>query len=932
MRTESLPSQAARTAWHARPLADVLAAWGSDPERGLSEAEAAERLGRFGPNRLPEGRPPSWWRIFFAQFQDFMVLLLLAATGVSLLLGETSDALVILAILLLNALLGTYQEARAERSLALLKALTAPQARVLRDGRERLVAAEQVVPGDLLLLEAGDRVGADARLVEAAALEADESMLTGESHPVAKRAADGLAVDVLPGERSNMVYQGTVLTRGRGRAVVVATGLATEMGAIAGLMSESGPAQTPLEERLDRLGRWIVAACLSVAAATTLLGIARGYAPYEMFLAGVGLAVAAIPEGLPAVVTITLAVGVQRMIRRNAVVRHLPAVETLGTATVICSDKTGTLTRNEMSVREVRWPGGSCLVEGVGYDPAPAAARLRLEGRGGEGALRRLALAGLLASDARLARGPGGWTVEGDPTEGALVALAGRAGLDPEGSRRLWSRLAELPFEAERRAMSALVRRPAGGGPEAWPAPPGHAAGEAVLVVKGAPDRLLEASLHVLEGERPRPLTEPLRERFAREADEMAARALRVLALAYRPAAAAREVRPEDESGLVFLGLVGMIDPPRPESVPAVAECREAGIRVTMITGDHPATALAVAREVGIAESPEQVVLGRELELLTERQLERRLREARVFARVSPAHKLRIVRALQRQGEVVAMTGDGVNDAPAVRQADIGVAMGRSGTEVTREAADLVLADDDFATIVAAVREGRAIYDNVRRSVRYLLACNTGELLAMFGGTLLALPLPLTAAQILFVNLVTDGLPAVALSLEPPEGDVMRRPPRPPRESLFARGLGRKVLERGLFIGLATLAVFAAAWWQHRDLALARTLATATLVLTQLIHAVEVRTEEKPFWEAGVASNPVLWAGVASSFAALLLVVYLPWAARAFGMVAPPPRAWLPVLLACLAALLLAVVDHLGRRGGRRREPAFHRPAGVGLR
>ncbi|MDI3316410.1 MAG: cation-translocating P-type ATPase [Bacillota bacterium] len=916
MQTGTRSSRAASAAaWHARSSAEVLEAWGTDPERGLDEAEAAARLRRFGPNKLPDEAPPSWWRIFLAQFQDFMVLLLVAATGVSLLMGETADAVVILAIVLLNAVLGTFQEARAERSLSLLKALTAPQVRLLRQGREATVAAEEVVPGDLLLLEAGDRVGADARLLRTAALEADESALTGESQPAAKRADAELPEATPLGERSNMVYQGTVITRGRGRAVVVATGLATEIGAIAGLIHQSEEVRTPLEERLERLGRWIVAACLAIAGATTLIGIARGYAPYEMFLAGVGLAVAAIPEGLPAVVTITLALGVQRMIRHNAIVRHLPAVETLGTATVIASDKTGTLTRNEMSVREVRWPGGRCLVDGVGYDPSPSAARLDLEGSGGEPALRRLALAALLASDARLERREERWTVAGDPTEGALVALAGRVGLPPEESRAAWPRLAELPFEAERRAMSVLVRAEGRESAALWPAPAGSPQAGAVLLVKGAPDRILDSSRYLLEGGRCRPLTAEARRRLAAGAEEMAARALRVLAVGYRPARPAREIGAEEEEGLVFLGLVGMIDPPRPETAGAVAECKAAGIGVAMITGDHPATALAVAREVGIAHGPEEVLLGQELERLEDRELERRLRVVRVFARVSPAHKLRVVRAFQRLGAIVAMTGDGVNDAPAVKQADIGVAMGRSGTEVTREAADLILTDDNFATIVAAVREGRTIYDNVRRSIRYLLACNTGELLAMFGGIVLGLPLPLTAAQILFVNLVTDGLPAVALSLEPPEEDVMRRPPRPPRESLFARGLGRRVLERGLFIGLATLAVFSSAWWGSRDLALARTLATATLVLTQLIHALEVRSEERPFWELGWSGNPLLLAAVASSLGALLLILYLPWAARAFEVVAPPPAGWLPVALAGLVALLLVFLDHLGRRG-----------------
>ncbi|MFO7173107.1 MAG: HAD-IC family P-type ATPase, partial [Bacillota bacterium] len=801
-----------RKPWHAQAPEEVLAALATGPG-GLSHREARRRLESVGPNLLREAPQAPWWAILLAQFQDFMVLILLVATGVSYALGERADALTIVAIVVLNALLGFVQEYRAERSLAALKELAAPTARVRREGRVQEVPAAEVVPGDVLLLEAGDRVPADARLLEAHSLLAEEAALTGESVPVAKAATWVGAPDTPLGDRRNMVYLGTVLRGGRGEAVAVATGMATEVGRIAGMIQEAEEEPTPLQRRLDQLGRWLVLACLGICALVVVAGTLRGEPATRMFLTGVSLAVAAIPEGLPAIVTVALALGVQRMIRRNAIVRRLQAVETLGCATAILSDKTGTLTRNEMMVRAVWTPGRSYRVTGDGYRPAgefypegsdrpcPAAE---------DAALVQTLRSGVLCNNAELVpprQGDrsGAWGIQGDPTEGALLVAAAKAGEAPDRLFLSCRRLGEAPFSPERRRMAVLVAGPGG---------------ERVLHAKGAPDTILSLTTRVLDPDgRVRPLTEADRQAALAAAEAMAGAALRVLAVAYRPLGPAEPGQAADpspeadgvealERDLVLTGLVGLMDPPRPEVRQAVRAAARAGIRTVMVTGDHPATALAVARELGIAGPGERALTGAEVEAMADEELVAAAATARVFARVAPQHKLRIVRAFKARGEIVAMTGDGVNDAPAVKEADIGIAMGRGGTDVTREASQLVLADDNYATIVAAVEEGRGIYDNIRKFIRYLLACNTGEVLTMFLAAAARLPLPLLPIQILWVNLVTDGLPAMALGMDPPEPDVMSRPPRRPDEGVFSRGLGGKILGRGLLIGLGTLALF----------------------------------------------------------------------------------------------------------------------------
>jgi Ca2+-transporting ATPase len=911
-RDRGLPPWAGRTA---EELARELE---TDLGLGLQPAEARRRQGLFGLNEIVRNKRVSPARILVSQFTNFMVLVLLGAAAVSYIIGEAADVAAILAIVVLNAVLGFAQEYRAEQALERLRELAAPTARVVRGDKSRteVVAARELVPGDLVLVEAGDRVPADLRVVEAHVLRTQEASLTGESAPVDKTTAAPLGEVSSLADLSCALFMGTEVTSGRGRALVVATGMETEFGKIAGLIQEAGDAATPLQRRMEQLGRYLVLACLVISGLVVWAGVMRGEPVGEMFLAGVSLAVAAIPEGLPAVVTVLLALGVQRMIRRQVIVRKLPAVETLGCATIVCTDKTGTLTQNEMTARRLWTPAGLYASSGEGFSPrgrlrvlpgdgALAAGRAR-DARGpGDPALRLLLVGGVLCSDARLEGGHGGqpFTVHGDPTEGALLVAGVKAGLDRATLEPRFPRVAELPFTPERRRMTTVHAwtGPAAGGPSE-----NARARRVVAFCKGAPDTVLELCSHYQDAGTPSPLTPPVRERALAAADQLAASGLRVLAVAYRrlEEEVGREPSPDRvERNLILAGLVGLADPPRPEVRGAIDVCRRAGVKVSMVTGDHPATALAVAREIrlldpGLSEA-QQVLTGRELDLIPDRVLARRAAEVRVWARVSPGDKLTIVRALRRAGEVVAMTGDGVNDAPAVREADIGVAMGRSGTAVTKEASDMVLADDNFASIVAALEEGRTIYDNIRRSIRYLLSCNTGEILTMLIGALFQLPLPLLPLQILWVNLVTDGLPAMALGLQAPEPDVATRPPRPPREGIFARRLGVKILGRGFIIGLSTIAIYVGTLhltgW---DLPLARTMAFATLCLSQLIHAFDCRSETRALSEIPVASNWYLLAGVACSLGLLLASIYVPALSPLFHNVPLGVAEWAAVAVA----------------------------------
>lgn len=880
-----------RLHWHALDQQTVLERLDGSGQ-GLTTRQWRERLDRYGPNALPAGVESTPWRIFFEQFKDFMVMMLLAATGVAALLGEMADAVIIVIIVLLNAGLGTVQEYRAERALRALKDLAAPVARVLREGIPCEVPAEALVPGEVMLLAAGDRVAADGRLLEVHGLEVDESLLTGESVPVLKHTGV-LAARVLPApDRTNMVFMGTVITRGRGQAVVVATGMATEMGAIAGTMAEAGAGETPLQRRLDQLGRWLVLSCALVCGAVVVAGVRRGDSWFHMLLTGVSLAVAAVPEGLPAVVTVALARGVQRMAARSAIVRTLPAVETLGCATLICTDKTGTLTRNEMTVRRVVLAAGARYrVTGTGYDPSgefcPEA------GVGDMPGLTLALTAGALCNDARLVheagkRGKGqSWRVSGDPTEGALLVAASKLGLDLGALAREHPRLDEMPFTPERRRMSVVVRHR--GGRRAY--------------IKGAPDTVLGMCSWVHAGPTRQALDAGKRRGLAAATEEMAGEGLRVLGLAYRELSP--DVSGAVEESAVFLGLVGLWDPPRPEAVPAIARCRRAGIRPVMITGDHPATAAAIARETGLLTAGGRVLTGEQLAALADRARPRHLQEVAVYARVSPQQKLGLVRAFRTQGQVVAMTGDGVNDAPALKEADIGIAMGLSGTDVSKEASGMILADDNFATIVAAIEEGRAIYANIRKFIRYLLSCNVGEVLVMLGTTLAGWPLPLLPMQILWVNLVTDGLPAMALGVEPPEEDIMTQPPRGSDEGVFARGLAAKILVRGVMIAAVTALAFGWSLHSTGDLTRARTLAFVTLVFCQLFHVFECRSERRNIFSLPPLGNAWLILAVACSALMTLGAVVLPVVQPYFQTTQLALQEWLAALV--LSSLTLGV-------------------------
>jgi Ca2+-transporting ATPase len=899
--------------WHRRDIADVLRELRSDREGGLSDAEAAERLRGQGPNELPEGPALSPWRILLSQFASTMVAVLLFAAAVSALLRDPADAVAILAIVFLNALLGFTQEFRAEKAVAALRRLAAPEVRVRRDGRVLVVPARDLVPGDIVLLETGCRVPADARLVEGYSLRADESPLTGESTPVEKSPETLPDPDLPLADRRNCLHLGTAVVHGRGTAVVTATGTGTELGRIARMLSEVRREPTPLQRRMARLGRSLALLALAIVAVLFGLGLLRGEEPGLLILTVVSLAVAAVPEGLPAVVTVTLALGSQRMLARRALIRKLPAVETLGSVTVICSDKTGTLTRNRMTVAEIASAGKRASVEAGAFPPSLPAPHLFL------------AAACALCNDA-VVPPTGGAPPLGDPTEVALAELSARAGLPKWELEERFPRRAEVPFTSERKRMTTVheAHRKAEGQAGA-PDP----AGEAVLpflggapafaVTKGAADGLLPSCETEWTGDGPRPLHTVGRERILAEAAEMADRGLRVLGVAFRPLPETPDGAwtEERETGLAFLGLVGMIDPPRPEAAAAVATCRAAGIRPVMITGDHPRTAIAVARTLGIDRGA-PAVTGAELSRMTPGELAATALRTDVYARVSPEHKLAIVSALRAHGHVVAMTGDGVNDAPALRKADIGVAMGESGTDVAREASDMVLTDDNFATIVAAVEEGRVIYDNVRKFVLFILASNVGEILVMFLGPLLGMPLPLLPLQILWINLLTDGLPALALGVEPAEEDVMRRPPRPPEEGVLGRGTWGYILAVGTLLGVLCLLV-ALPLFRAGD-PVWRTALFTTLTFAQMAHVLAIRSVRDPLYRRGLLSNLPLLLSVCLTVLLQLAVVYAPPLQAVFRTVALPGST-LGLCAGAGAAVFLAVETGKFARGLARGTP-----------
>ncbi len=778
----------------------------SDAEEGLTDQEAARRLAEDGPNKLPTGESISLLQVIISQFTNIMMVILLAAAAISYFLGDIKDVVVILVIVVLNAALGTYQEYQAEQALAALSAMQVPKVRVRRSGEVHQISAEDVVVGDLLLLQEGDRIPADGRLTLSRNLQIDESPLTGESVPVEKSVEAISETNVGVGDRKNMAFMGTAVNYGRGEMVVTSIALNTELGRIASMLMGVEDTETPLQRQLNRLSVILVQGAVLVVVAVFILGLLRGLPIQEMLITAISLAVAAVPEGLPAIITISLSLGASRMVKRNALIRRLPAVETLGSVTMICSDKTGTLTKNEMTTTLLALPGHDDVrVTGIGY--TPEGDFVTPEGEeidpSSDDSVERVLKAMALSTDAYLEPNENGsYDVVGDTTEGALLVAAQKVGWTRELLEEAMPRVAELPFSSERKAMTTIHNIN-----EENENLFGRA--EVIALTKGAPDRLLEWATFEHQPDEVRELTPARREAWKHEVDEMAAQGLRVLGVAYRSLdRVPDEVKPEMERDLTLLGLVGILDPARPEARDAVSVARSAGIRPIMITGDHALTAEAIARDLGILRNGERAITGAELEEMSDEEMAEALKKTSTFARVSPTHKLRLVKTLQGMDEVVAMTGDGVNDAPALKQADIGVAMGITGTEVSKGAADIVLTDDNFASIVAAVEEGRTIYDNIRKFVRYLLSSNVGEILVMFVAILIGMKIPLLATQILWVNLVTDGLPAIALGFEGAEKGVMKRKPRPKNESIFAHGLGRQIIFLAIVLGIVSLIGF----------------------------------------------------------------------------------------------------------------------------
>lgn len=899
--------------WYALHSDEVYQRLETKPE-GLSHDEAAKRLDQFGLNELKASGKTSALSILLEQFKNIFVVILLAATLVSAVLGHGVESIAIAVIVLFAVLLGFIQEYRAERAIDALKKMSSPTASVLRGGKEVEVEASTLVPGDVILLQAGDRVPADARVVQSVNLQVEEAALTGESLPVEKRieplSGDNLAV----GDRRNMLYSGTAVTYGRGKAVVTEIGMQTEFGKITGLLQEVKTAQTPLQKNLDRVGKTLAKATLVVVVIIVLLGVLRGQPPLEMFIFGIALAVAVVPEALPAVVTISLALGIQRMVKRNALVRRLPTVETLGSTTVICSDKTGTLTKDEMTVRKIFVAEKMVEVGGSGYEPS---GKFEITGVPVTGGAPSLGLAAennlkinpavvddtlldllrgvALVSDARLVQVDGRWDIKGDPTEGALVVAAAKAGLAKEELDRQFPRLDEIPFTSETKRMTTLQQMPHG----------------KLAYSKGAPEVILASSTRYIAEDGERDLTPEAREKIAAAAREMAGQALRVLAVASRPA----ESISEAEQDMTFLGLVGMIDPPRPEARAAIQTSMQAGIRPVMITGDHPVTAKAVAEELGLSKNGRRVVTGVELEQMSDEDLEREVENIDVYARVSPAHKLKVVTALQNRGHIVAMTGDGVNDAPALKKADIGIAMGITGTDVSKEAASVTLTDDNFASIVAAVEEGRGIFGNIKKYLMYLLSSNIGEIGLMAGAALLGMPLPLSAVQILFVNLATDGLPALALAVDPPEKDLMQRKPRDPRRGIFTRPVVSLMVAGGAWSALVNLGMFSWAINSGRSLAEAMTMAFVSLVLIQFFKAYNYRSDRhsvlrQPF------SNKWLNLAILFDLLMLLAIVYVPFLQTPFGTFSLTLEDWLIITAVSLTiSPVLELVKWMERRG-----------------
>ncbi|MDD5450983.1 MAG: cation-translocating P-type ATPase [Desulfovibrionales bacterium] len=837
--------------WHQKKIDEVIEELGSSL-KGLSSEEAERRLREYGPNELKEKKRKTPFMMFLDQFKDFMILVLMAAAVISGIIGEPSDTIAIAVIVILNAIIGFVQEYRAEKAMAALKKMAAPTATVMRNGTPENIPASRLVPGDLALLEAGKVVPADLRLIEAAQLKVEEAALTGESVPVEKHTK-ALRDELLPvGDRKNMAYKGTFVTYGRGAGVIIATGMDTELGKIATMLQEEEEVKTPLQKRLATFGRRLALAVLAICAIVFTVGIMRGEQVFLMLLTAISLAVAAIPEALPAVITISLALGANKMVGQNALIRKLPAVETLGSVTYICSDKTGTLTLNKMTVEEVYVDGK--VVTSDGLQPITH-----------HSSLITLFRALALSNDSRP---DSGGNIIGDPTEIALYNIAKDNGFDKGELERDFPRVAEIPFDSDRKCMTTFHKKSGVRSLES-----GEKNGY-ISFTKGAIDVLLDRSKDVLTSEGPRSMN---REEIIKINEKMAADGLRVLGMAMREwDSLPEDMSPESvETGLTVLGLIGMMDPPREEAREAVTLCKTAGIRPVMITGDHPLTAKAIARRLGIIEDGSKAVItGRELDRLSLEDFEKRVEHIRVYARVAPEQKLKIVKALQDKGQFAAMTGDGVNDAPALKRADIGIAMGVTGTDVSKEAAHMILLDDNFATIVKAVKEGRRIFDNIRKFIKYTMTSNSGEIWTIFLAPFLGLPIPLLPIHILWINLVTDGLPGLALAAEPAEKGVMNRPPRHPQESIFAHGLGVHIIWVGLLMGFAS--IFTQAWSIRTGHAHWQTMVFTVLCLSQMGHVLAIRSETESIFKQGIFTNRPLLGAFLLTFGLQMATIYIP--------------------------------------------------------
>ncbi|KXG78193.1 Calcium-transporting ATPase 1 [Fervidicola ferrireducens] len=860
--------------WYALRSTEAAEILNTSLSEGLSSETAQQRLKEFGYNELVGKKGPTLFEMFLDQFKDFLVIILIVASLISILIGEVIDSLVIIFIVILNAVLGVVQEYKANKALDALKKMAAPEAKVIRDSTVQVIPARELVPGDIVLLEAGNYVPADLRLVESVNLKIDESALTGESVPVEKDAEKVLNGEVPLGDRINCAFMGTVVTYGRGKGIVVSTGMKTEIGVIATMLESYEEEITPLQKKLEETGKVLGIASLVICGVVFLMGLFRGIPFLEIFMTAISLAVAAIPEGLPAIVTIVLALGLQRMVKRNAIIKKLHAVETLGSTTVICSDKTGTLTQNQMTATKIFTDGQFFSITGEGYRPFGDfyLNDKKVDPRSNP-ALELLLKIGALCNDAKLEevsqeQDSPSWRILGDPTEGALVVAAAKAGLVTSELEKSEPRVKEIPFDSDRKLMTTI--HPCGG--------------KYVAYVKGAPDVLLSRSKYIYKTNQILPLTQDDIEEINAANKTMASQALRVLALAYRPLEKLpEEPKSEDiEKELIFVGLIGMIDPPRPEAIEAIKICKQAGIRPVMITGDHKDTAVAIAKELGLMENETGVLTGAELDSITDEELLKESKKVSVYARVSPIHKLRIVDAIKNNGHIAAMTGDGVNDAPALKKADIGVAMGITGTDVAKETADMILVDDNFASIVAAVEEGRVIYSNIRKFIFFLLSCNIAEILIIFVSMLAGLPIPLKPIQLLWINVLTDAFPALALGMENKEPDIMQRPPRKPEEPIIDGRMRWQIAIQSIFMTVAVVGVFVYALKTTADLEKARTFAFTTLIFSELLRAYTSRSETYSVFKIGFFTNRFMVLGTSISLILLFAVIYIPFLRTVF--------------------------------------------------